>query len=491
MKVTTKRPLVAVLVAALVAGAPAGCGFGSGGDKAGGSRAPVVLRLAVAYAADQPDAPAARDFASRVAELSGGSLRVRVVFDAAGHKIANPEGRVARMVRDGEFELGWIGARAWDGQGITSFQALQAPFLVTSQALLDRIATGPLASRMLAGLQGHGFVGLALVPDRLRHPIGVERPLASPADFAGARVRAIPSRATDALLRALGATPVHVGNDDVHTAMSNRKIDGSEVSLGGSFAGGRYLTANVTLFAKALTLFAGQRAYERLDDDQRTVIRRSAQQTVAHVAAHPPSDSALVRRFCEAGRVVMATKADTAALQRAAEPVFTRLQRDPRTKELIAGIRELKARTPATPAPVVPASCSQPISPAEGERRQPGPLNGTYRWLVTKAGVRAVGGLRDESQIGTVSQMTLRDGKWLLGPAGRVDPDGGDTGTYEITANRIVFDWPATGSTLTFTFKRHANGTLDLKPVLPMDRGDRGVWAGGPWRRAGPPVGIP
>ena len=314
MRVRTNRVPALVLAVGLLGMLPAGCGSDSSGDKAGGSHAPVTLRLAVAYSAREPDAAAVRDFASRVAGLSDGSLRVRVVFDAAGHESSAPEERVARMVHDGDFPLGWIAARAWDRRGVTSLQALQAPFLVDSQALLARIATGPLASRMLAGLDDDGYIGLALVPDRLRHPLGVKHPLASPEDFSGARVRVIPSRASDALMQALGATPVHVSNEDIDTAMSNGEIDGSEIALGGSFAGGRYLTPNVTLFAKALTLFADRSAYERLDDDQRSVIRRAAQQTVARVAAHPPSETALVRRFCEAGRVVLATKADAAAL---------------------------------------------------------------------------------------------------------------------------------------------------------------------------------
>jgi hypothetical protein len=62
-------------------------------------------------------------------------------------------------------------------------------------------------------------------------------------------------------------------------------------------------------------------------------------------------------------------------------------------------------------------------------------------------------------------------------------------GTYKIVGDRIVFDWPAQASTLTFTFTRRANGDLDVKPVLPMDRGDRFNWASGPWRRVGPPLG--
>jgi TRAP-type C4-dicarboxylate transport system substrate-binding protein len=489
MRVTTKRRVATVLVAALVAGTTSACGFGGGGDKAGGSRAPVELRLAAAYGTDQPDASSARYFASRVGQLSGGSLRVHVVFDAAGHRFPDPEARVARMVGDGEFELGWIDARAWDGLGVTSFQALQAPFLVTSYALLDRIATGPIAPRMLAGLEHRGFVGLALVPDRLRHPMGVRHPLTSPADFAGARVRVIPSRATDALMRALGATPVHVSNADVGTAMSNGQIDGTEASLAGSWAGGSFLTANVAFFGKAQTLFAGRRAYQRLSSDERDVIRKAAQQTLAHVAANPPSEDALVRRFCDQRQVVTATREDRAALMRAAQPAYAELEQVPQTKAFITAIRGLKAKTPTAPAAPLSPNCAHDTPSDTTGPISPRTLNGTYRWLITKAGVLAVGGYPNESDSGKVSQMILRDGKWLLGQPGS-EPDAHDSGTYEITGNRIVFDWPATGSTLTFAFTRHDNGDLDLKPVLPMDRGDRGVWAGGQWRRAGPPLPI-
>ena len=168
----SERVTSARLAAALLGAVGAGCSVGDddGGDKAGGSSAPTVLRLAAADDADQPDARFVRRFASQVAKLSGGSVRVRVVWDAAGQESAGYEAQIAQLVRDGEFALGWMGARAWDRLGVTSFQALQAPFLVTDHALLGRVAAGPLGAQMLAGLDREDFVGLALVPDRLRYP---------------------------------------------------------------------------------------------------------------------------------------------------------------------------------------------------------------------------------------------------------------------------------------------------------------------------------
>ena len=487
MSETTKRVLAPVMVTALFGVLAAGCSLDGEGDKAGGSSAPVVLRLAAAEDAEQPESQRARYFASRVSELSDGSLRIRIVYDAAGEQNADYESRLAGMVRAGKFELGWIGARAWDQSGITSFQALQAPFLVTNHALLGRIATGPLASRMLAGLNGHGFVGLALVPDRLRYPTGARHALASPDDFAGARVRVPPSHATDVLMRALGATPVHLRGEALTAALANGDIDGSEVSLGTNTAGEgeNFLTWNVILFPKALTLFAGRSAYDRLDDDQRAIISKAARLTAAYAAAHPPSESALMRNFCGGGRpvtAVAATQNDLAALMRAARPVYAELERESRTKALIAAIRELKDRTPAGRPAQAPGGCAHEAAATRGRRLRASRVNGTYRWRLTEEGARSVGAKPDDEDIGSVVTMTLRDGGWQLGE------DEFYSGKYSIRGNRLIFDWPGAGAVLTFSFKRHDSGSLDIEPVLPMDRGDQFVWGSAPWRRVGPPV---
>ena len=43
---------------------------------------------------------------------------MRVVWDAAGQESAGYEAQIAQLVRDGEFALGWMGARSWDRLGV-------------------------------------------------------------------------------------------------------------------------------------------------------------------------------------------------------------------------------------------------------------------------------------------------------------------------------------------------------------------------------------
>jgi TRAP-type C4-dicarboxylate transport system substrate-binding protein len=486
-----------LLVTALASVAAAGCssGHGSGAaDKAGGSNAPTVLRLADSDTIDQPDAPAVRYFAAQVARLSHGALRVQITFDAAGDNIARVEARTARMVQAGKFDLGLIATRAWDELGVKAFEALQAPFLITNIALLDRVVTGQIGERMIDGLRSTGFVGLALIPDQLRHPIGFAHPLASLNDFAGARVRIPPSGVTSALIRALGAIPLEIGGADVNAAIDHRRIDGEELSFGNApTSPPSIVTANVTFFGKTLTLFAGRHSYGRLTGRQRDVLRQAAERTLQHVIATSPTENALMADFCrQGGRVSLATKRQLAVLVYASRPVYAALERDRETKRFVVAIRHLQATTPTASRPVVQEGCgrlTRPAAPA-GKLRSPSILNGTYhvRFTIRDALKFGPPASNPENLHAGVETRILWNGHWRF----TVGQPGEPHGTYTIKGNRITFvdsDFGPPGETFVFSLDR--TGTLHLKPVLPMDRGDQWVDAGEPWQRVGPPRPIP
>jgi TRAP-type C4-dicarboxylate transport system substrate-binding protein len=486
------RTAATLLAAALAAGSAAGCGAAArrnAADKAGGSGVPVVLRIADPYDSAVADAEALRIISDQITRASHGTLRIHIVYNAAGQSVPGVEAKVAKLVQQGRFDLGWIGTRAWDEVGLDGFQALQAPFLITDYRLLDEVVTGPLARQMLGSLSSRGLVGIVLVPDLLRHPTGIKRPLVSLADFKGARIRDVPSRASDALLRALGATPVHVANADVGAAIARGQIDGQELAIIYGF--GSIITGNVSFFPKVLTLFAGQRAFDRLTDQQKSVLLAADERLRQHIWA--PSENKFIRMICADrpnGHVVLASRRELVELRRAAQPVYAELERNPRTKAQIAAIRRLKASLPPAAPIVAPPGCgtlpkASPTGRAEGPV---GALNGTYRWLLTESGARAFGlaGGSAESRYPLVVTAVLRDGK-LVATLDRPP----DTGTYSIQGDRIILRIDgAVGMPLEFRFIRDRDGTIRLRPVLPMDRGDQWVWSGAPWHRVGPPTRI-
>ena len=221
----TRRQLLA---SGMAAGLTA-CSGGAPRNKAGGPPPPVTVTLGNPDPSGVlPDTQDITYFARQVHQLSGGQMNIRILWLVT--QADNSEQATAALVKDGRVDLGWIGARAWDTLGVRSFQALQAPFLIDSYPLLDAVLRSPMASDMLAGLDQAGFAGLGLYPGQLRHPAGFRKPFVSLRDFRGARIRVPASRASDALYRALGAVPEHLGSTTFAPAVASGSVDGVDAS---------------------------------------------------------------------------------------------------------------------------------------------------------------------------------------------------------------------------------------------------------------------
>ena len=478
---TRLRMLAAALAAATVA---VGCA-GPGKDNTG---EPVVLRMA----STQPDlssVPPVAYFVRRVEELSGGSLRIHAL-DAWGTQTPDHEQQLVHAVSSGSVDLGWSGAGVFDTLGVDSLQALQAPMLIDSYALEEAVIKSEIPNQMLQGLQGHGVTGLGILADGLRKPIAVKAPLLGPADWRGIHFRVLRSDGEEDAIRALGAIPTEVVGSAFNAGLANGDIDGVEKSLELYRSDvmeqrAPYVTANVNLWPQMDVLIANPARLSGLTDAQRGWLRQAARDAVIHSVALDDRDAQAVAATCEAGaRFTNASDADLAALREAFAPVYAALEDDGQTKDLISRIETLKRSTPSGPPLAIPPECIGPANPTPtpSQTTPPSALNGIYRYVLTKEDALKHGGPDDKTSDGlaafpAVATVTLRDGSW--------ENDGGDSGTYEISGDRVIFIWPRVGSVLTFIYRVDEKGGLHLEPVLPMDQGDRFVWSTEPWTKIG------
>ena len=379
------RGFAALALVALAVGA--GC---SGGDKAGGSGGVVTLRLATDDAPDAASSKPIKEFARLVRRLSDGRLRVHVGWEANGSGAERPlafDQKTAKKVIDGKYQLALVPARAWDVLGVTSLQALQAPFLVNSDALLDKVAADPVADKMLAGLDRVGVVGLALLPEALRHPVGFARPLRSLSDFADAGVRAPRSELTWEMLRALGAHPFDFVGDEMGPLIDSGQLDGaeSEIGLVSNLPRPGTVTANVTFFPKANTLVANEHAFDRLTDDQRDALHKAAAATLDHVLASRSTDSEIARAECGRVGIVLASDADLRGLVRATRPLVARLERDDGVRRSIQRIVALRETVPGLRPAIVPCAGRTATTATSDGRPATLPPDGVYRSLIKPA----------------------------------------------------------------------------------------------------------
>jgi TRAP-type C4-dicarboxylate transport system substrate-binding protein len=330
---------------------------------------PVTLRMALADQVGRPSEPYVLEFIQQVKTRSNGSITIESVWDAGAETTPPFEQGVVKMVTEGQYDLGLAGSRAWDTMGVISFQALQAPFLITNDELAIAVATSDIGKQMLDALSASGVIGLALWPEDLRHPFSLVpgKSILSPQDFEGANVRVIGSNVTYLLIETLGGKPA-VEADDFQAAESGLR---QGASLPGTPTG----TGNVIFFPKYQVLVANGAAFEALSQSQQGIIRDAAAATQEKAIAEHPSDVENGAAWCkDGGTIVLASEAQIAAFEKATQPVFDSIEKDLVNKEHIAAIRDLKAKTPPSPGATAcgPADTAEVWSPGL-------PPNGVWR----------------------------------------------------------------------------------------------------------------
>src|SRR5215469_18736425 len=375
--VVSARPVVLLAAIAVLAG----CGS-PGLDKAGDSQArdPVVLTLAN-FNGDTGELDWLQ---GAVWRLSRGTMRIDIEYRWRRGQVKAENGLIAD-VRAGKADLGVVGSRAWDSVVVDNFRALGAPLLIDSYALQERVLRSPMIGQMLGGLGPLGLAGIGLLPGPLRKPLGITRPLLTPADYAGLKIGVQQSRVADATMNALGATPVWFPGAGPITGFGGVEQQISSIAGNQYDRAGKYLTANVNLWPRPLVLFANGNTWARLTTAQRHILSQA-------VTDDQPAETNFLRGdertsiaiLCRRGLPFLdASPADLAALRRAVQPVYAQLERDPQTRRYISQIEAMRRRTPAEPAP----GCA----PATRLAGRAGPLDGVWRFTVTAAELRAAG----------------------------------------------------------------------------------------------------
>ncbi len=398
---------------------------------------PIVLRFGISDNHGEASEPYAQEFIDQAKKLSNGEITIEPHWDAGDASKAGFEGRVIEQVKSGQADLGMAASRAWDTVDITSFQALQAPFLIDNEALAEAVATSEITSRMLGSLPQSGFVGLTLWLEDLRHPFSLvpDKPILSPADFPGRTIRVTTSRASERLIEALGGSPMYGGGG----------YDGAESGLrqARSLSGTPTATGNVTFFPKYQVLFANGAVFDKLSETQRTILLEAAAETQKKAIAEHPSEVEAARTWCsDVGAVVLASDEQIAAFERAAQPVFDWIEQDPQNAELVSAIRDLKAKTPPSPsaeacAPVVAGQ--NPTPGADSQAWSAGlPPNGIWQVELTSDDLVQMGVSKANApDWAGVYTNTYQDGEVKLSWQNTEGQAAGITGFCEGTAEVV------------------------------------------------------
>ena len=111
---------------------------------------------------------------------------------------------------------------------VPKFMVLDLPFLWTTEESMWKVLDGPLGQELLASLEAKGLKGVDFWGSGFKDITTGKKPIRTPDDLKGMKIRVMPSPLLSAQYEAWGASPTPIDFKELYTALQQGVVDGQE-----------------------------------------------------------------------------------------------------------------------------------------------------------------------------------------------------------------------------------------------------------------------
>ena len=305
------------------------------------SAAAREFRASDTQSEDYPTVQALRYMGSLVEQRSGGRHHVRVFHS----RQLGEEKETLEQTRAGAIDINRTNV-ALIGTMVPAANVLAMPFLFRSVEHLQKVLDGPIGNEILSSFEPYGFVGLAFYDSGARSIYNSVRPIRSPGDLKGLRIRVQQSRQMSDMIRALGAEPVELPYGQVKTGLATGLIDGAENNWPSFITTDHYRFAGFyTLTEHAMSpevLVMSQKAWASLSVEDQGLFRGAAKDSSHFMREQWKDLEERTRQHAEAAGVKIVADFDRGPFEAAMAGLYARAQHDPAVSSLIERIRKVE-----------------------------------------------------------------------------------------------------------------------------------------------------
>ncbi len=202
----------------------AGLGF-AGPSPAGAQAYKAEYKLSTVLARPSPWGVGAERWAELVTERTGGRITVRVFPGPS--LVGGNQTMEFGALRQGAIDLSVSGTNNWSSQ-VKELSLFGLPFLVPNAAALDALTGGEVGAEIFRVLESKGAVGLAWGDNGFRQVSNSKRPIRTPEDIKGLKIRCVGSPILLDTFTAIGANPTQMTWSDALPALATGAVDGQE-----------------------------------------------------------------------------------------------------------------------------------------------------------------------------------------------------------------------------------------------------------------------
>jgi tripartite ATP-independent transporter DctP family solute receptor len=234
--------------------------------------APLTMRFAHFAAEDHPANIAAKQFASRVEERTGGAVKINIF---PNNVLGGPPEQ-AQQIKLGTIDMGLPTQGQLDKYD-KAFAAVMLPFIWDGPQHAFRVLDGPAMAWLAPLAEKQGFILLRNWEYGFRNVTNTVHPINTPDDVKGLKLRTPPELQIQASLEALGATVQAIAFPELYLALSQKVVDGEEnpiavIYFNKFYEVQKYLAITRHIYNNMIHAVSAA-AWKKLDADQQTIFR--------------------------------------------------------------------------------------------------------------------------------------------------------------------------------------------------------------------------
>lgn len=171
---------------------------------------------------DHPTHLSMQFMADRVAELTDGEIRIQIFPNAQ----LGTQRESMELVQNCALEMARSNAAELEAFE-ESYSAMNLPYVFASEAHFNDVISGDIGQDVLAASVDNGFRGVAFLTEGARS-FYAQKPILSPADLVGVKVRVQPSPSAIRMVELLGGNPTPISWGELYSALQQGVVDAAE-----------------------------------------------------------------------------------------------------------------------------------------------------------------------------------------------------------------------------------------------------------------------
>jgi len=311
-----KRIIGAVLVAA---------SFVFAGSGLARADAPIVIKFSHVVADGTPKGRGALKFKELVEKALPGRVTVEVYPNSQLYK----DKEEIEALQLGAVQMLAPSMSKFGPLGVREFEALDLPFILKDDAGFKAVTEGEVGKTLFTKLEAKGIKGLAYW-DNGFEDMFANKPLLTPDDFKGLKMRIQSSKVLDAQMRALGAIPQVMAFAEVYQSLQTGVVDGTE-GTPSNFYTQKYADVQKYLMVSnhnhlSYAVIVNKAFWEGLPADVRAALDKAIAESTSYVNGIAKSENEAAMEKIRANgktQIIELTPGQKAQWIKAVAPVYT------------------------------------------------------------------------------------------------------------------------------------------------------------------------